>query len=240
MKAVFDKLGLYDLLGFIIPGFLGILSIQVLYIDIFKLPFPIKVDDGFINSVVFIATSYYFGVIMHEISEFVQEKLIKRIWGGLPSEKYLLKSDKTCSEKEKESYYDLAQEVFQIKKGDYDKEKSHLVFNKFLATLQSAEKDERAQLFNTYYGMYRNFFTGSLMCFIAYFAYFISCLFNKFILKEVITDDFSFIVTGIVFLIFSLILLRKTRRCGETYVKYVFRGFAEYHRSTQINRNIKN
>lgn len=237
MKAVFDKLGLYDFLGFIIPGFLGILSIQILYKEIFKIPFPIKIDDGFINSVVFIAASYYFGVIMHEISEFIQEKLIKRIWGGLPSEKYLIKGDKTCSENEKESYYDLAQKVFQIKKGNYDKEKSHLVFNKFLAALQLAGKDERAQLFNTYYGMYRNFFTGSLMCFLAYFTYFINYLFNKFILNRIITDDFSFVVTGIVFLIFSLILLRKTRRCGETYVKYVFRGFAEYHRSTQ---NIKN
>jgi len=95
-------------------------------------------------------------------------------------------------------------------------------------------------LFNTYYGMYRNFSTGSLVCFLTYFIYTTIYLFNLIVYKVRITDDYSFIVTGIIFLIFTLILFRRTRRFGETYVKYVFRGFAEYYRSSQINQNIKN
>jgi len=169
MKSLFDKLGIYDFLGFIIPGLLGILSAQVVYKDIFHLPFPLKLDDGFINSFIFIAISYFIGIIMHEISEFVQEKLLKRIWGGFPSERFLLEDDKTCPEIEKESYYALAKEAFQIEEGKYDKEKSQLVFDRFRTALQLAGKDERSQLFNTYYGMYRNFSTGSLICFLKIF-----------------------------------------------------------------------
>jgi len=240
MKSLFDKLGIYDFLGFIIPGLLGILSAQVAYKDIFHLPFPLKLDDGFINSFIFIAISYFIGIIMHEISEFVQEKLLKRIWGGFPSERFLLEDDKTCPETEKESYYALAKEAFQIEEGKYDKEKSQLVFDRFRTALQLAGKDERSQLFNTYYGMYRNFSTGSLICFLTYFIYSIVFVFNLVVYKVKITNDYSFIVTDIVFLIFTLILFRRTRRFGETYVKYVFRGFAEHYRSAQINQNIKN
>ena len=46
-----------------------------------------------INSIVFVAISYFSGVIMHEISQFVQEKVLKKIWKGMPSEKFLLKSN---------------------------------------------------------------------------------------------------------------------------------------------------
>ena len=207
MKSLFDKLGIYDFLGFIIPGLLGILSAQVVYKDIFHLPFPLKLDDGFINSFIFIAISYFIGIIMHEISEFVQEKLLKRIWGGFPSERFLLEDDKTCPEIEKESYYALAKEAFQIEEGKYDKEKSQLVFDRFRTALQLAGKDERSQLFNTYYGMYRNFSTGSLICFLTYFIYSIVFVFNLVVYKVKITNDYSFIVTDIVFLIFTLILL---------------------------------
>lgn len=238
MKSIFDKLGLYDFLGFIIPGFLGIFAAQVLYADIFHLPFPLKLDDGFINSIVFIAISYFVGVIMHEISQFVQEKLLKRLWGGFPSEKFLLDNDKTCSKIEKESYYALAKESFQIEEGEYDKEKSQLVFDRFRTALQLAGKDERSQLFNTYYGMYRNFSTGSLVCFLTYFLYAIVCVF-KLIAYKVRIDNYSFLVTGGIFLIFTLILFRRTRRFGETYVKYVFRGFAEHYRNTLVNQNTK-
>ena len=87
--------------------------------------------------------------------------------------------------------------------------------------------------------MYRNFSTGSLICFLTYFIYSIVFVFNLVVYKVKITNDYSFIVTDIVFLIFTLILFRRTRRFGETYVKYVFRGFAEHYRSAQINQNIK-
>ncbi len=239
MKSLFDKLGIYDFLGFIIPGLLGILAAQVLYKDIFHTPFPLQLDDGFINSVIFIAISYFVGIIMHEISQFVQEKLLKRLWGGFPSERFLLEDDKTCSKIEKQSYHALAKEALQIEEGKYDREKSQLVFDRFRTALQLAGKDEMPQLFNTYYGMYRNFSTGSLVCFLTYLIYTIVYLFNLIVYKVRIADDYSFIVTGIVFLIFTLILFRRTRRFGETYVKYVFRGFAEHYRSSQINRNTK-
>lgn len=84
MKSLFDKLGLYDYLGFIIPGLLGVLAAQVLYNDIFQLPFPLKIHDGFVDSIIFVAISYFIGVIMHEISQFVQEKLLKCDLGGIP------------------------------------------------------------------------------------------------------------------------------------------------------------
>lgn len=152
------------------------------------------------------------------------------IWGGFPSERFLLKDDNICSKAEKKSYYILAQKAFQIEEGEYDKEKSQLVFDRFRTALQLAGKDERSQLFNAYYGMNRNFSTGSLICFLTYLIYSIVYVVNYIIFKVRITNDFSFIVTGAVFLVFTLILFRRTRRFGETYVKYVFRGFAEHYR----------
>lgn len=237
MKSLFDKLGIYDLLGYIVPGLLGILAAQVIYKDILKLSFPVKLDDGVINSIIFLVISYFIGVIMHEVSQFVQETILKRIWGGMPSEKFLLNSDRTCSDIEKQSYYKLAKEVYQIDETGYDKNKSQLVFDRFRTALQLTGKDERSQLFNTYYGMYRNFSTGTLICFFAYLIYSMVYLFNLIFLKKAITTDYSFIATGLAMLIFTLILLRRTRRFGETYVKYVYRGFAEYYRNSDKNTN---
>lgn len=239
MKSLFDKLGLYDFLGFIIPGFLGILAADVFYKDILHLPFPLNLNDGFINSIIFIAISYFIGIIMHEVSQVIQEKLLKKIWGGLPSERFLLESENICSKIEKESYYALAKEAYQIDISTCDKEKSQLIFDRFRTALQLAGKDERSQLFNTYYGMYRNFSTGSLLCFLVYILYTIIYLFNLIFYNTKITNDYSFIVTGIAFFIFTLLLFRRTRRFGDTYVKYVFRGFAEHYKSVQINQDIK-
>jgi len=240
MKSLFDKLGIYDFLGFIIPGFLGILAAQVIYKDILRISFPMQLNDGFIDSVILVVISYFVGVIMHELSQIVQERLLKRLWGGFPSERFLLEDDKICSKIEKQSYYDLAKEVFQIEEGEYDKEKSQLVFDRFRTALQLTGKDKWLQLFNTYYGMYRNFSTGSLVCFITYFIYTIIYWFKRIVYKVRIADDYSFMVTCIVFFIFTLILFRRTRRFGETYVKYVFRCFLEYHRSSQSKPKIKN
>jgi hypothetical protein len=239
MNSLFDKLGIYDFLGYIIPGFLGILATKVLYEDILRLPFPLKIDNGFINSIIFIVISYFVGIIMHEISQLTQEKILKRIWNGFPSERFLLKDDKICSITEKEDYYAIAQEAFHIERGSYNKEKSQLVFDRFRTALQIAGKDERSQLFNTHYGMYRNFSTGTLLCFLTYFSYSIIYVFNLIAYKTRISNDYSFILTGVIFLLFTLLLFRRTKRFGETYVKYVFRGFAEHYRNTQINNQNK-
>ncbi len=236
LKSVFDKLGLYDFLGYIIPGFLGILAMQIFYENILNISFPLILDDSLINSIVFVAISYFSGVIMHEISQFVQEKVLKKIWKGMPSEKFLLKADSVCSINEKKSYYSIANDAFGINDEEYDKEKSQLVFDRFRTALQQAGKDERSQLFNTYYGMYRNFSTGTLICFLAYLIYSVIVLINIIFFKVNIAKDISYIVNGLAFLSFTLILFRRTRRFGETYVKYVFRGFAEYYRN-QMNTN---
>ena len=231
LKSGFDKLSLYDFLGYVIPGFLGILAMQVIYENIFNIVFPLKLNDSLINSIVIVAVSYFSGVIVHEISQFVQERILVKMWKGMPSEKYLLKEDSLCSMKEKESYYSIANAAFGISNEEYDKEKSQLVFDRFRTALQQAGKDERSQLFNTYYGMYRNFSTGTLICFLAYLMYAIIVLINLIFYKVNVAKDLSYVVNGLAFLFFTLVLFRRTRRFGETYVKYVFRGFAEHFRN---------
>ena len=62
MNSLLDKLGLYDLLSYIIPGFLGILSLEVILIDLFHLTIPFSFDESFINSVILIILSYFIGI----------------------------------------------------------------------------------------------------------------------------------------------------------------------------------
>lgn len=232
MKSMLDKLGIYDFLGYIIPGFFGILAAKVIYLDILKIKFPIDLSNTFIDSIIFLVIAYFSGVIMHEISQVIQELILKKIWGGFPSERFLLKADKQCSDIEKAQYYKLAKDAFGIDDCDYTKEKSQLVFDKFRIALQIAGKDERSQLFNTYYGMYRNFSAGCFVCFLVYLIYTLYFGINLLFWKTWLTNDFSFVVNGLISLVFSVILFRRTRRFGETYVKYVFRGFAEVHRNS--------
>lgn len=235
MDSLLSKLGIYDILGYLIPGFLGIYSAKVLYQDIFNFKFPLNLSDGFVGSVIFLVISYFVGIILHEISQIVQERFMKPIWGGFPSERFLLIEDPLCSKKEKESYYQMAATVFNIDMSSVDKAKSQLVFDRCRTALQIAGKDERSQLFNTYYGMFRNFTTGTLVCSIVHIIFSGIYLFNLLIYSVKITNDISFFLTGVLFIVSTIILLRRTKRFGETYVKYVFRGFYDYNRQQSLD-----
>lgn len=230
MDSILNKLGIYDLLGYLIPGFIGIYSLKIIYVDIFNLANPIKLSDGFLGAVILLVLGYYIGTLMHELSQVVQECVMKKLWGGLPSEKYLLKEDKQCSEEEKSSYYKLASELYQIEEDNYTKKKSQLVFDRFRTALQISGKDEKSQLFNAYYGMYRNFAAGTLFCAAVDVIYIGVMLIEAFVLKMPVSFEYMKLLDGALFIAATCILFRRTRRFGETYVKYVFRGFYEVHK----------
>lgn len=230
MKSILDKLGLYDLLGYLIPGFMGFIAIKIIYEKVFNFSFPFKLKDNLIDSVVFVIAIYFIGVIFHEISNFIQDKLLKFFWRGFPSERFLLEGDSLFSSKEKETYCKLAKKNYQIDLSMIDKTINQFVFDRFRTSLQVDGKDEKCQIFNAHYGMYRNFSAGSLICFLAFLASILSYLIKIKLLGMQLKFDYSSVLTCILFFVTTYLLFRRAKRFGETYVKCVCRSFYELHK----------
>ncbi|ATW26578.1 hypothetical protein [Candidatus Formimonas warabiya] len=223
MDKLIDKLSLYDFFGYIIPGFLGTWALNVFFVETLQVNFIFKLDVGFINSVLFVAISYYIGVLLHELSELLQEHFFKRIWKGLPSERFLVDSDNKYSTEFKASLKKMIESKFGLIVGN-DNKKSQEAFNLIYSGLQGAGKDEKAQLFNSLYGMYRNFFAGTVMCLLVF-------LIKGFVLvcRENWQSLFESFLYAFLFLLATLTLMRRLRRFGERLADYVIRDYYNYY-----------
>lgn len=226
MESIFDRLRKYDLFGYLFPGMLVLLALEnwlVHVFDISEMPF----SNDFLNVIVFFLCSYFIGTLVGEISHI---KIINTVFGVLPSAKALVNQTKESSAifsvEEKEMYYKLAKENFGINCEDRDEKKSQQIFEKFLTAVQFEGKDEKPQLHDAYYGMYRNVTVGSILIFILYIT-------SAFILyrKGFNVFDTSMIIILIVSFFSAVLFYIRTRRFARKYVKYVFRVYAEICRN---------
>ena len=210
MEKLIDKLSLYDFFGYFIPGLLGTWAINVFFTDVLCIDFFVKLEEGFLNSIIFIAMSYYIGVILHETSECFQKYLFRPLWKGLPSEKFLQDNNTKYSAEIKALIKNMIKEKFGIEV-DNSPIKNQEVFNLVYSSLQKGGKDEKVQLFNALYGMYRNFFAGTILCIIVFFI-------KSLLLWKNQVNTINSLSYTVLFVLCGLILLRRNKRFSERFV----------------------
>lgn len=229
MQSLIDKLDVYDLFGYLIPGYLGVFAIRQVY-QVFGATFPFNMTGEFTTSLVFAMLSYYVGVMMHEFSHLIQQKVMRPLWRGLPSERFLVEGDGQCSEEEKKVYMKLAAEKFDFKGRKFDVESSQQMFEKFKTYLVMTGKDARAKTYNAYYGMYRNLVACTTIWMSVKVVYFIRWLFYRRVMNSNMPVDGTQTVELVLLILTWGLLVRRCRRFGEKYVKHVFRDTYEVFR----------
>ncbi len=111
MIARFD---LYDFVANLIPGLVFLWCVQVLA-GLFGWTLPLSFTGGLAETSLLIAIGYITGLLLQGLSQgLVENRILKPLWGGFPSERWLLPDDKHFSEAYKMRLLTLIRERFGV------------------------------------------------------------------------------------------------------------------------------
>jgi len=229
-----SKLNIYDVLGYLIPGFLGLYAIDILTTSLFDLPINLKSPNQVILTTVYFCGALFMGIVLHEVSQIMEEKFYIRIWSGFPSQRFLNEDNSKYSNQMKRNLKEAAADLFKIEIGDITR--SQEIFNLFYSKLQTLGKDGMIQNFNAQYGMVRNLLAGILMINLSLVISTVIYIYRN---HHVPAKEIWLIGLGIVLI---CILSRRLRRFGERFADYVIRGFYIYYteqKRTSMQENNK-
>ncbi len=142
------KISLYDFIAAVIPGVLFIWGISLLTSRI-----EISLAGDLAETSVLIVLAYVFGLIMQGIGQIATEKVLLLIWGGYPSARMLLLSDRFFTVGYKTKLLGLAEGRFGLKANEGKDLKEQLKRNQeiFYLCYNAVDKEkmsERPLLFN--------------------------------------------------------------------------------------------
>lgn len=163
MIARFD---LYDFVANLIPGLVFLWCVQVLA-GLFGCTLPLDLSGGLAETSILIALGYITGLLLQGLSQSVVEKyILKPLWGGFPSERWLLPDDDHFSAAYKTRLLALIRERFGVAidpdlpadcPADCARElrlkKNRELF--YLVYHAVAEASPRPLIFNAQYGLFR-------------------------------------------------------------------------------------
>lgn len=212
MEKIFEKLSLYEILAYFIPGSI---FVSILWVLLNFYGFDIKAffvyKNPLIDTILILFGSYFAGIIIHEIGEFIQVGLKKR-WGGFPSERFMDINSKILNNtNEIEQYKNFAKDKFSLE--IVTNKDADLFFHRTRGFLKDDSGHNESDLINNNYGMCRSFLAISVV----YLALFIINLIRHWFN---LNDFLIVLFWGTI----VYILARRLRRFGETYVKKVLRG----------------
>lgn len=111
MIARFD---LYDFVANLIPGLVFLWCVQILA-GLFGWTLPLDFTGGLAETCILIALGYITGLLLQGVSQSVVEKyVLKPLWGGFPSDRWLLPDDDHFSSDYKARLLKLIRERFQV------------------------------------------------------------------------------------------------------------------------------
>jgi len=161
------KFSLYDFIAVLIPGLLFIWAASSCA-DLAGITINVSLTGGLAETSVLIALAYVTGLLLQGISQGITEKILTRIWGGFPSERWLLQEDNKFSKEYKEKILQLVKKKFDIVLGSGGSrvqrmKKNQEVFYLCYNAVDKAKLSERPQLFNAQYGLFRCLLTSFSM-----------------------------------------------------------------------------
>ncbi|MGE5418173.1 MAG: hypothetical protein ACM3UZ_15645 [Acidobacteriota bacterium] len=221
-KIISSKLGLYEVMGYIIPGLLSLAAINIAAMKLLGHSFEFKTTNEFITTAVLLVIVMFLGILLHEIGQLFEEYFFKPMWKGFLSQRFLLEEDDYYSQDMKEKLRNMAEVKYSIKPKKYDKKMSQEVFNLMYSNVESNSKDSAAQLFNAQYGMYRSCFAGSILMLFTYLVLLIGSLVRK---------DWNscpeLLFVSLFWLLVVFLFGRRIRRFGERFADRVIRTFVD-------------
>jgi len=196
----------------------------MVFINILDSNFIIDFNEGnILMTIIFIIFSYFFGILIHEIGQILEKHFFKKVWGGFPSERFLLEENGKYSHEHKNRLKKIIESEYNLKLNN-TKEKNQEAFNLIYSKVQKKEGKDRIQLFNVIYGMCRSLFSGVIVsCFIFIIKFFLELGSNN-----VINLTYIFL-----FGFFSYLLFRRSTRFSERFADYVYRDFYNYYAEKQ-------
>jgi hypothetical protein len=224
MIARFD---LYDFIANLIPGLVFLWCVQVLA-GLFGWTLPLDFTGGLTGTSILIALGYITGLLLQGLSVgLVERRILKPLWGGFPSERWLLPDDDHFSPLYKERLQELIRERFNVATEpvippDFSSERERslrMKKNQELFRLMYShvgERSPRPLTFNAQYGLLRVLLTMSgLLAILA-----IGGLGWSFCCRP---DRLAaFAVWTIVLLAATLIAYFRAKKRGEDFAQSVF------------------
>jgi hypothetical protein len=108
------RFDLYDFMANLIPGLVFLWCVQVLA-GLFGWTLPLNFTGGLAETTILIAQGYITGLLLQGLSQCLVERcILKPLWGGFPSERWLLSDDDHLSALYKERLLELIRERFKV------------------------------------------------------------------------------------------------------------------------------
>lgn len=214
MQNLPNQFNIYDVLSYLIPGFVAVCFALLFLINIFDISIILS-STLFVLAI--IPISFVVGIIFHEFSNICEKLITKK-----PSEKILLQNCYLLTDEEKAFSYKEAREFFNLKFEEVNPKDSHSIYCLFRSALKErANKPEfiEAELYNVYYGLARNLFAIFLFYTILFFMFSFDENFGKI-----------YIVLSLTLFIFTLLMYRRVNRFAEYHVVAIFRAYLQSKR----------
>lgn len=209
MDSALNKVGLYDFFGVFLTGIL--VTAIFLCLDL-PLAFPLEhTDNAVINLILFILESYFIGVILQEISSFIDRHILKI---QKTSRSTFLNSNKIIkNELELASARHSANEILKINDAGhiFTNSENEYVYFHMKTFLETHDKMDAVERINSLFGMSRSLTAALSFCAILYF---------------ICNIPYSFAVTLLVVLFLILLIglfYRRTKRFSRYKVRKIIR-----------------
>lgn len=216
MDKILDRLGIYDLWGIFIPGFIGWLSTKFLF-SYLGINFGNELGD-MNNLPIVLVGSYLLGSILHEWGHIVSKKIIYRKEKE-PFYNYLSLDNDLLRPYEKNICEKLLRKVLGIT-GDLEYDQTRYFFDYCYELLSVWGKSAKADTFESLYGMSR-----SLCCFYLILSGGIICLYPVLKSKDMIILGERFVFSVIASLVLAKVFQSRARRFNKSRLKVVLRTF---------------
>jgi len=157
------RFSLYDFIAVIMPGLFFIWALTLTPVGP-TLRATVNFSGGLSDTSILIVIGYVTGLILHGISGRVTEKFLLFTWGGFPSARWLLPTDRTLSRTYKAELAFAVKEKFGADMPGENRETAADVLKRnqeiFYRCYRAVEKlSELPQTFVAQYGLYRSLFT---------------------------------------------------------------------------------
>lgn len=224
MIARFD---LYDFVANLIPGLVFLWCVQMLA-GLFGWTLPLDFAGGLAETSILIATGYVTGLLLQGLSQGLVEKhILKPLWGGFPSERWLLRDDDHFSDDYKTRLMEQIRDRFKVatepdlppdcppkRERELRLKKNRELF--YLVYHAVGETSPRPLTLNAHYGLFRvlmSMFALLAVLSLAGLVWAWRCQFAQ---------QLSFALWAIVFVAATLIAYFRCKKRGEDFVQSVY------------------
>lgn len=167
MDSALEKVGLYDFFGVFLTGILVVAI--ALFLNLPLTPLFINTENSTINLILFILECYFVGVVLHEISSFIDAKFFKFQKSARSS--FLNENNKIIkNDLEFRAFRRSANRILGMNENyhEYTASENEYVFFYCKSFLEIEGKDDTVKRINSLYGMSRSLIVALSLCLIVY------------------------------------------------------------------------